>query len=207
MNQGVYWPFEGHGTEGESHCGAGGEPATSSKSEIELRPGWPKGTYRAQAAANRAAAVRAKKPSYTVPYKTEGGKDTEKEMWLATGKMPALMKKSMDKIDGNRAKERPSAVAEGVCGGRARRPAKCQSFLRCLRWTEPMRHDFGTASVRPEDRRLAYGGASNARSGLTMYCISGHQKEVDTRSGHQKEVSGRQNPEPEKEVVPGRDPG
>jgi hypothetical protein len=80
-----------------------------------LRPGWPKGTDRAAAAANRAKAVRLKQPSYAVPYKTEGGKMNEKVMWIANGTMPAIMARGVNEIDGARVTQRPSkkAYSEG----------------------------------------------------------------------------------------------
>ena len=102
---------------------------------------------RAAAAANRAKAVRLKQPSYVVPYKTERGEAKEKVMWLATGNMPAMMDRGVDKVDGARVLQRPSkkAYALGVRDVRDRaRVAAKWLFWQHIRLGNG-RHDAGRA--------------------------------------------------------------
>ena len=75
---------------------------------------WPKGTNVQAAHKARAAAVKAKQASYMIEYKTEGGKQTQKEIWLATGKMPTFMERGIEKSDKARAAQRPSRQARGL---------------------------------------------------------------------------------------------
>jgi hypothetical protein len=75
---------------------------------------WPKGTDVASAHKARAAALKAKKPSYTIEYTTEGGKKTPKEIWFAAGKMPIFMDRGVSKSDKARASQRPSKMAKDL---------------------------------------------------------------------------------------------
>ena len=80
-------------------------------SKPEKQAVWPKGTDVTGAHKARAAALKAKKASYTIEYTTEGGKKTPKEIWFAAGKMPIFMERSVTKSDKPRASQRPSKQA------------------------------------------------------------------------------------------------
>ena len=77
----------------------------------EPQAAWPAGTDVAAAHKARADAVKARQSSYWVSYKTGGGSAATKEIFFASGMMPAFMEHGVKASDKSRASQRPSNQA------------------------------------------------------------------------------------------------